>query len=153
MGKIEFDPIGIIHSPIRSKEDIPKEPGWSKDIEGTVEVFPEFKDGLADLGGFSYIQLLWHFHISAGYDLKVIPRYDTVKRGLFSTCSPNRPNGIGSTISRLLSLEDNIIRIRGIDAFEGTPLLDIKPYIPRYEVSDKEVKIGWLTGKIDKNLF
>ncbi|MFC1492369.1 tRNA (N6-threonylcarbamoyladenosine(37)-N6)-methyltransferase TrmO [candidate division KSB1 bacterium] len=153
MEKIEFRPIGVIHSPIRSKEDIPDKRGWSKEVEGYIELFPEYKEGLADLDGFSYIQVLWFFHRSGSYELKVVPKYDEVERGLFSTCSPGRPNGIGSTIMRLTAVEDNIIRIQGIDAFDGSPVLDIKPYIPQHQIKDEDVKIGWLTGKTDKNLF
>ncbi|MCP4724308.1 MAG: tRNA (N6-threonylcarbamoyladenosine(37)-N6)-methyltransferase TrmO [bacterium] len=153
MEKIEFKPIGVIRTPVRSKNDIPEKHGWSRDVEGYIELFPEYTEALSDLDGFSYIQVLWFFNRSDGYELKVVPKYDEIERGLFSTCSPNRPNGIASTITRLTSVEENIIRIKGIDAFDETPVLDIKPYIPLYQVQDEDVKIGWLTGKIDKNLF
>jgi len=147
MDDIVFKPIGIIHTPYTTRENTPIQVGAGRDTEGTVVIFEEFEEGLADLDGFSHIQLLYHFHKSEGYKLKVVPFLDTVGRGLFSTRAPRRPNNIGLSVTRVTSVEKNIIHITGIDVLDGTPLIDIKPYVPFFEDPDEEIRIGWLTGK------
>jgi tRNA-Thr(GGU) m(6)t(6)A37 methyltransferase TsaA len=134
-------PIGIIHSPFSDKKQTPIQPTRS-DAAGTVEVFPEFTDGLRDLEGFSHIILLYVFHESGEYTLMVKPFLDDKQHGLFTTRYPCRPNPIGISIVRLLSCQKNILNIHGVDVLEGTPLLDIKPYVPDFDVRT-EVKSGW----------
>jgi len=141
--KIEFTPIGTIHSPFTTPEDMPIQPAGAEGIQGTVELFKEFRPGLADLGGFSHIILLYCFHRSRGFRLKVVPFLDSVERGLFATRAPGRPNPIGLSVVRLDSIESGVLHIRNIDVLDNTPLLDIKPYVPEFDVR-KNVRTGWL---------
>jgi len=143
MRKIEYKPIGIIHTPFKSPEGTPIQPTGAKGIEATVELFEEYAQGLNDLDGFSHIHLLYHCHLSKTYSLNVVPFLDTEKRGLFSTRAPSRPNPIGLSVVQLLGIENNVLRIMDIDVIDGTPLLDIKPYVPEFDVR-KATNIGWL---------
>jgi tRNA-Thr(GGU) m(6)t(6)A37 methyltransferase TsaA len=143
---MKFKPIGIIHTPFKSKEDAPIQPSRSSAC-GEVEVFKEYEEGLEDIDGFSHIVLIYQFHKSEGYSLKVKPYLDDNLRGLFATRAPRRPNQIGLSVVKLLKRRENILFIEGIDVLEGTPLLDIKPYVPDFQPKE-EVKIGWLQGKL-----
>jgi len=134
-------PIGILHSPFTEKEGTPIQPTRSQAV-GKVEVYPEYADGLQDLEGFSHIILLYAFHCSSGYSLQVKPFLDDQLRGLFATRHPCRPNPIGLSIVRLLARHENILDIEGVDMLDGTPLLDIKPYVPEFDVRNN-VKTGW----------
>ena len=133
--------IGVIHSPFTEKMQTPIQPTLSQAV-GQVEVFPEFADGLQDLEGFSHIILLYVFHQSDGYTLQVKPFLDDQLRGLFATRYPRRPNPIGLSVVQLLARRDNILEIEGVDVLEGTPLLDIKPYVPDFDVYT-ETRTGW----------
>lgn len=143
MRKIVYQPIGIIYTPFKSPKGTPIQPTGAKGIEATVELFAEYADGLNDLDGFSHIYLLYHCHLSKRYSLNVTPFLDSEKRGLFSTRAPSRPNPIGLSVVRLLGIENNVLRVMDIDVVDGTPLLDIKPYVPEFDVR-KAAKIGWL---------
>jgi tRNA-Thr(GGU) m(6)t(6)A37 methyltransferase TsaA len=114
-------------------------------VQGRVEVFPEFTAGLKDLDGFSHIMLLYHFHRTEGFSLTVTPFMDSQPRGLFATRAPRRPNPIGLSVVRLLRCEGNILHIENVDILDGTPLLDIKPYVPEFDQHPAE-RIGWLEG-------
>ena len=140
--RIHYNPIGVIHSPFKQLVGIPIQTAFSKDGEGTVELFPQFKQGLKDLEGFSHIILIYHFHKSKGYDLLCRPFLDKVKRGLFATRAPSRPNPIGLSLVRLQGINDNVLQVSSLDVIDGTPLIDIKPYIPQFD-APKEVKVGW----------
>jgi len=144
--KIELSPIGIIHTPFKTVNNVPIQPTADKDSEGWIEVFDEYSDGLADLGGFSHLYLVFHLHKSAGYKLKVIPFLDTVERGIFATRSPSRPNPVGLSVVKLVSVNGNIVNIKGLDIVDGTPLIDIKPFVPMFEDAS-DVRIGWFAGK------
>jgi len=152
MEKIEFKPIGIIHSPFKEPKGMPIQPAGAKGIKGTIEVFPEFQDGLKDLDGFSHIILLFHFHLSKSYNLKVMPYMEDEIRGVFATRAPRRPNQIGLSIVRLDKIEDNILHISNVDIIDGTPLLDIKPFVPKFDCFDIDVntKVGWLKKRVEK---
>ena len=141
--KIEYRPIGIIHSPFRDIEDMPIQPVGASKIKGTIEIFPEFTDGLKDLEGFSHIILLYHFHKVQESKLIVTPFMDSQSRGVFATRAPKRPNPIGLSIVRLVSIEQNILNIGNIDVIDGTPLLDIKPYVPEFDNYNVD-SVGWL---------
>ncbi len=143
---MEIVPIGKIHTPFQSKSDTPIQPFRSQAV-GRVEVFEEYADGLSDTEGFSHLILLYVFHRSSGYQLAVKPFLDSQPRGLFATRYPARPNQIGLSVVRLLKREGNVLFTEGIDVLDGTPLLDIKPYIPDFEPSE-DVRVGWLEGKI-----
>jgi tRNA-Thr(GGU) m(6)t(6)A37 methyltransferase TsaA len=150
VAKIELKPIGVIHTPFKRREDVPIQSTGGQDVEGIIEVYPEHAAGLDDLDGFSHILVVYHFHLSEGYKLKVVPFLDTVQRGLFSTRAPRRPNPIGVSVVKLERKEGNKLHIRGIDMVDGTPLLDIKPCVPYLYPSPDEARIGWLEGKVDR---
>ena len=149
--KIEYRPIGLIHTPFKQREGMPIQPSRGRGVRGTVEVAPEFADGLADLDGFSHVVLIYHFHQSRGFDLRVTPFLDTQKRGLFATRAPRRPNAIGLSVVRLLGIEGNRIQVQDLDILDGTPLLDIKPYVPEFDYRT-EVREGWLEGVKDRKI-
>lgn len=141
--EVTFRPIGVIHSPFNSLEDMPIQPTSDAGAPGIVEVFPEFVAGLKDLAGFSHIYLLYHFHSVQQANLVVTPFLDREPRGIFATRAPSRPNPIGLSLVEVVRLEGNLVYVARIDALDGTPLLDIKPYVPEFE-SPGEVRIGWL---------
>jgi len=141
--KIEYQPIGVIHSPFTELKDMPHQPSSAMGARGTVEVYPEFVSGLKDLDGFSHILLLCHFHRCRSYELQLIPRGESMRRGLFATRSPSRPNPIGVSVVRLVSIEDSVLYIQNLDILDGTPLLDIKPFIPAVP-SENSICLGWL---------
>jgi tRNA-Thr(GGU) m(6)t(6)A37 methyltransferase TsaA len=142
---MRIKPVGIIHSPFKSRAETPIQPSRSA-ATGQVEVFKEYQEGLKDIEGFSHIVLIYWFHKAEGYALKVKPFLDDTLRGVFATRAPNRPNQIGISVVRLLELKENILYVKGIDVLDGTPLIDIKPYVPDFESVEK-VKIGWIEGK------
>ncbi|MDD3449237.1 MAG: tRNA (N6-threonylcarbamoyladenosine(37)-N6)-methyltransferase TrmO [Gammaproteobacteria bacterium] len=141
--KIEFEPIGVIRTPYTEPEGTPIQPVGAVGVKGTVEVFGAYRDGLRDLDGFSHIVLLYHFHRSRGFSLRVVPYVDTRERGLFATRAPRRPNAIGLSIVRLIRVEDGVLHIENVDMLDGTPLLDIKPYVPEFGPGEA-VRTGWL---------
>ena len=141
--KVEFDTIGIIHTPFEETSGMPIQPAAGMGVEGTVEVFEEYRDGLKDLDGFSHVILIYHFHRSRGFSLEVTPFLDTEKRGLFATRAPSRPCPIGLSIVELERVENDVLHIRNVDMLDGTPLLDIKPYVPEVD-GNASVRIGWL---------
>ena len=145
----EFEPIGTIHSPFKKSYGTPIQPAAARDTEGTVEIFPKYEEGLIDIEGFSHIILIYHFHLSVDYSLKVKPYLDDNLHGVFATRSPARPNPIGMSIVRLDKVEGRKLFIRNVDIIDGTPLLDIKPYIPAFDQQDT-VKIGWLKKNVNK---
>ena len=140
---ITFDPIGIIHSPFKTLEDMPIQPTSQASQPGIVEIYPPYADGLKDLDGFSHIYLIYHLHRAAHFKLTVTPFLDTQPRGLFATRAPNRPNPIGLSLVQLTHIEANYLHIARLDMLDQTPLLDIKPYIPEFEPGDK-VSVGWV---------
>jgi len=141
--KIEFKPIGIIHSPFAEPEGMPIQPVGAAGVKGTVEVFEGFRPALKDLDGFSHIILLYHFHRSHGFNLHVVPFMDSEPRGLFATRAPKRPNPIGLSVVQLDKIKDTVLHVQSVDILDGTPLLDIKPYVPEFD-AQAEVKTGWL---------
>ena len=149
MNEIRYKPIGIIHSPFREPSGTPIQPAGARDIESTVEIASEYVKGLEDIEGFSHVILIYHFHLSRGYLLKVKPYMDEKSRGVFATRAPSRPNPIGISIVRLVKVDGNVLYIRDVDIVDGTPLLDIKPYVPEFDTRKVE-KIGWLKKKVNK---
>jgi tRNA-Thr(GGU) m(6)t(6)A37 methyltransferase TsaA len=135
-------PIGVIHSPFQEKEQTPIQPSRSQ-AKGRVEVYPEFAAGLEDLEGFSHIILLYVFHQSSGFTLRVKPFLDDQQHGLFATRYPKRPNPIGISVVGLARREGNILEIEGVDVLDGTPLLDIKPYVSEFDLR-RATRSGWL---------
>jgi tRNA-Thr(GGU) m(6)t(6)A37 methyltransferase TsaA len=139
----EIKPIGIIETPFTELEGMPIQPAGAVGAKGQVVVFEEYAAGLKDLDGFSHIFLLYLFHKSRGYNLLVKPYLDSVQRGLFATRAPKRPNPIGISLVRLDSIEANLLRVSNVDILNGTPLLDIKPYVPDFDAQEDAI-IGWL---------
>jgi tRNA (adenine37-N6)-methyltransferase len=141
--KIEYTPVGVVHSPFHKREGTPIQPSRSNGAKATVEVFPEFAECLSDLDGFSHIILLCHLHRSTQWRPKVVPFLDTEPRGLFATRAPCRPNPIGLSVVNLLAIEDNVLSIENVDLLDGTPVLDIKPYVGEFD-DRTNVRTGWL---------
>lgn len=140
---ITLEPIGHIRSPFTALENMPIQPAGAKAIIGTLEILPQYTEGLADLGGFSHLYLLYHFHRARRTALSVIPFLDKVERGVFATRSPLRPNHLGISIVELLEVRGNEVRVRGVDILDNTPLLDIKPYIESFDQVGNSTS-GWM---------
>jgi tRNA-Thr(GGU) m(6)t(6)A37 methyltransferase TsaA len=138
-----FRPIGIIQTPFKTPDKMPVQPSGAKAVKGTVVIDPEYEDGLEDLDGFSHIILVYCFHRSKGFSLKVIPFLDDQHRGLFSTRAPKRPNPIGLSVVRLRNVSGNILKIENVDMLDGTPRLDIKPLVPEFDHAEN-IRTGWL---------
>ncbi len=149
MDDIIYKPIGIIHSPFKKPEGTPIQSSTCKYIKGTVEIFPEYVKGLKDLEGFSHIILLYHFHLVKKTSLLAKPFMDDKIHGIFSIRGPSRPNPLGFSIVQLIKVKDNILYIRELDILDGTPLLDIKPYVAKFD-QRKKIKIGWMEKNINK---
>ncbi len=149
---IELSPIGIIHTPFTKPEGMPIQPAGATGIRGTIEVFEQYLAGLKDLDGFSHIVLLYHFHRSRGFKLQVVPFMDSEPRGLFATRAPKRPNAVGISVVQLDKIENGVLHIQNVDTLDGTPLLDIKPYVPEFD-STATIRTGWLeqAGKTVSN--
>jgi len=137
-----FSPIGVIHTPHKEVAGTPIQPVFSQGAKGTVEVFAEYRNGLQDLEGFSHIILMYYFHASEGYSLLCRPFLDTRQRGVFATRAPKRPNPIGLSIVELVGIAEGVLTVSSADMLDGTPLLDIKPYIEPFDVR-QETKAGW----------
>ena len=149
MDEIKYKPIGVIHSPFKEPKGTPIQPAAAKGIRGTVEVFPEYVRGLKDIDGFSHLILVYHFHLSQGVSLEAKPYMDNKVHGVFAIRSPRRPNPIGISVVRLVRVEESILHIQDIDIVDGTPLLDIKPYVPQFDIQEVE-KVGWLEENVHK---
>jgi tRNA-Thr(GGU) m(6)t(6)A37 methyltransferase TsaA len=140
---IEMNHIGIIHTPFKQPEGMPIQPAGAVGVKGVVEVFEEFRAGLKDLDGFSYIILLHIFHRCQGFKLEVVLFMDAQPRGLFATRAPKRPNPIGLSTVQLDRIENGNLHVQNVDILDGTPLLDIKPYVPEFD-SHAQIRTGWL---------
>jgi tRNA-Thr(GGU) m(6)t(6)A37 methyltransferase TsaA len=131
---------------------MPVQPKGAKETYATLEFKPEYQEGLKDLDGFSHVYLIYFFHEVAEPKLSVIPFNDKTHtpRGVFSTRTPMHPNGLGLSVVELISVKDNIVTIKGVDILDGTPLLDIKPYIENFDKVEGEVRSGWMTSSEDE---
>lgn len=138
----EFRAVGVVESPHERDEDVPKGLGVTHSAEGELVIFPEFAEGLADIEGFSHLYVLWVFHQVDDFSLIVRPPSDERPHGVFATRSPRRPNPIGLTVVELLGRDGNRLRVRGVDMLDGTPILDLKPYLS--SVPAKALRRGWL---------
>lgn len=146
---IEYRQIGTIYSPFEKKEGMPIQAISANGAKGKIEINKDLEEGISDLDGFSHIFLIYSFHKSEGFDLKTKPFLSDKFLGVFATRAPKRPNAIGISVVKILSINKNIIEIENIDVLNGTPLLDIKPYIPEFDIHKVE-KIGWLENKISE---
>jgi tRNA-Thr(GGU) m(6)t(6)A37 methyltransferase TsaA len=148
--EITMNQIGTVNTPFCSLENMPVQPQGAKDVYATIELYEKYKKGLKDLAGFSHIYLLYYFHkVQNNYDLEVIPFNDktNTKRGVFSTRTPMHPNNIGLSLVKIVDVHDNKILIQGIDILNGTPLLDIKPYVENFDIIVPPVKNGWVKSE------
>jgi tRNA-Thr(GGU) m(6)t(6)A37 methyltransferase TsaA len=135
-------PIGHVRSPYQTTKEIPKGLGAKHDAEGVLEILQEFEAGLTDIEGFSHLFVLWVFNRSEGFDLVGVPPIDNLPHGVFSTRSPRRPNPIGLTVVELLRRDGRMLQVRGLDMLDGTPILDLKPYLS--SVPPEKLRRGWL---------
>jgi tRNA-Thr(GGU) m(6)t(6)A37 methyltransferase TsaA len=138
-------PIGTIHTPFTNLENMPIQPKGAKDVQGCIELLPQYTEGLKDLSGFSHIYLIYQFHKATRTELTVIPFMDTVPRGIYSTRSPLRPNHLGLSIVELISISGSTLQIKGIDVLDGTPVFDIKPFIRAFDQINESLS-GWMTA-------
>ena len=137
-----FRPIGIIESPYTESSEIPKGLGVKHDVEGILKILPEFEPGLVDIEGFSHLFVIWVFDRISGFDLTASPPSDNRSHGVFATRSPRRPNPIGLTVVQLLRRDQAHLHVRGVDMLNGTPILDIKPYLS--SIAPETLRRGWL---------
>jgi tRNA-Thr(GGU) m(6)t(6)A37 methyltransferase TsaA len=149
---IIYKPIGIIHTPFLKQEDTPIQGCFSPDNRGSVEVFPEYAEGLKDISGFSHLILLYHFHKSEGFQLITKPFLDKEKKGIFAIRYFARPNPIGLSVVKLLEVKGNVLEIGEVDMLDGTPLLDIKPYVPQFDIK-QDVKDGWYPNASERSKY
>ena len=133
MNEIRYKPIGVIRSPFKQPKGTPIQPTSAKGVKGTIVIFPEYAEGLKDINGFSHLILIYHFHLSKTSPIIIQPFLEDTLHGVFATRSPSRPNPIGISVVRLLKIEKNILFVEDMDIIDGTPLLDIKPYIPEFD--------------------
>jgi tRNA-Thr(GGU) m(6)t(6)A37 methyltransferase TsaA len=143
---ITMRPIGVVRSPFSEASEIPKGRGAQHDARGTLEIHESFEAGLTDIEGFSHLFVLWHFHRVEGFDLVARPPTDNQPHGVFATRSPQRPNAIGLTVVRLLSRDGRRLHVHGVDMLDGSPILDVKPYLS--SIPTDELRRGWL-GTLD----
>jgi len=149
METVAYTPIGVIHTPFEKPEGMPIQPAAAHNVQGRVEVEPQYRDGLKDLDGFSHIILLYHFHLAKGYKLHVKPFLDNRLHGIFAVRAPKRPNPIGLSVVRLLRIEEGTLFVENIDVVDGTPLLDIKPHVPKFDQPTVD-RTGWLSGNTER---
>lgn len=138
----QMQPIGYVGSPYRNTRDVPKGLGAQHEAEGTLEILAEFEPGLTDIEGFSHLFVIWIFDRAEGSELTATPPSDNRSHGVFATRSPRRPNPIGLTVVELLRREGRVLHVRGIDMLDGTPILDIKPYLSN--IPQDQLRRGWL---------
>jgi len=149
MDEIKYKPIGVIHSPFKEPKGTPIQPAGATGTCGTVEIYPEYAKGLKDIDGFSHLILIYHFHLSRRATLEAKPFMDDEKHGIFAIRGPSRPNPIGLSVVRLIKAEGRFLHIQDVDTVNGTPLLDIKPYVPEFDTREVK-KIGWLEKGVHK---
>jgi tRNA-Thr(GGU) m(6)t(6)A37 methyltransferase TsaA len=147
VNEIVLRPIGVIHTPHREQAGTPIQPSYAQGVRGSVTLLDDYVEALADLDGFERIWLLYRFDRARGWRPRVVPFRDVVERGLFATRAPARPNPIGLSVVRLLAVAGATLEVEGVDMLDGTPLLDVKPYVPAFD-SVPEARAGWLEGRL-----
>ncbi|EOD01836.1 tRNA (N6-threonylcarbamoyladenosine(37)-N6)-methyltransferase TrmO [Caldisalinibacter kiritimatiensis] len=147
---ISFKPIGKIHSDFKKLEDMPIQPSGNKANKGRLEIDARYVEGLRDLDGFSHIMVIYYFHKSDKVKLTVKPFLDDNTHGVYATRAPVRPNHIGLSIVEIDRIEDNNIYVKNIDVLDGTPILDIKPFIPNFDIPKSDIRVGWLEEKSEE---
>ncbi|GKT11004.1 tRNA (N6-threonylcarbamoyladenosine(37)-N6)-methyltransferase TrmO [Desulforhabdus sp. TSK] len=140
-----YEPIGIVNSPFKEINGMPIQPVGARGVAGQIEILPDLQGGLKDLDGFSHIFVIYHFHGASGYSLLVKPFLDQSRHGVFATRAPKRPNSIGLSVLKLLKVDGNILHVEHVDILDGTPVLDIKPYVPTFDAWETD-KVGWFAA-------
>ncbi len=148
-GAVSFRPVGVVRSPHREQAGTPIQPRFGRTARGAVEVAPEYAPALADLEGFERIWLICLLHRTRGWLPRVVPYRDDTPRGLFATRAPSRPNPVGISTVRLLGIDGPVLEVAELDLLDGTPVLDIKPYVPEFDAFPEAVA-GWLEGSSDR---
>jgi tRNA-Thr(GGU) m(6)t(6)A37 methyltransferase TsaA len=146
VAEIRYRPIGVVRSPFTEVSGMPLQSVAAPDTVGTIEIYPAFAPGLRDLDGFSHLHLIAHLHEGKPGGLEVVPFLDDTTRGIFATRSPRHPNPIGLSVVELISVQQGTLRVRGLDLLDGTPVLDLKPYVPAFDHVRAD-RIGWFEGK------
>lgn len=141
---VDLNIIGVVHSPYKTTKDVPFK---CKKKISEIEIYKEYEQGLKDIEGFTHVHVFYWLHKSRDYSLNVITPWDNTEHGLFATRSPNRPNPLGYTIVKIVEKKGNILRVRGLDAIDGSPVIDIKPYVKKFDIREHAVS-GWLEKKI-----
>lgn len=152
ISEVTYKPIGIIHTPYQEKEGTPIQGCFATESRGTIELFPEYVEGLQNIEGFSHLILIYHFHQCHGFELKTKPFLDKEKKGIFSIRYFARPNPIGLSVVKLYSVKAHILDIGEVDMLNGTPLLDIKPYVPQFDTKEN-VKDGWYKTASERSKY
>ncbi|OXU16187.1 tRNA (N6-threonylcarbamoyladenosine(37)-N6)-methyltransferase TrmO [Sedimentisphaera salicampi] len=148
MEEIRYRPIGRIHTEFKDGTGVPRQAAGASELAGRIEIFDEYLPGLEDLEGFSHIVVVFHLHRVSQPSLNAHPPWDGRRHGVFATRSPYRPNPIGVSVVRLISVESGNLNIAGIDMADASPLLDIKPYVPELNPQG-DIRLGWLEGKVN----
>ncbi len=147
--ELTFKPIGIVNSPFSEQQGTPIQPTCAEGSQGSIEIYPEYAPAVADLAGFDRIWVIFLLHRAAPYRLRVVPYRDDTERGLFATRAPSRPNPLGLSSVRLLEVAENLLRVADLDMLDGTPVLDIKPYVPAFD-AHPEARAGWLDQSLSR---
>jgi tRNA-Thr(GGU) m(6)t(6)A37 methyltransferase TsaA len=147
MDDVRYRPVGTVRSPFKTGEGTPRQAVGAEGSQGTIEIDPAFAEGLADLDGFSHLLVVFHMNQVTECHLTAHPPWDRKPHGVFSTCSPYRPNPIGVSVVTLDRVEGTTLHIRNLDMLDGTPVLDVKPYVPDL-FPREEVRVGWLEGRV-----
>ncbi len=150
--QITLEPVAVIHSPFCKLVNMPVQPKGARECYATIEFDKKYEEGLKDLDGFSHVYLIYYFHKVKEPKLRVVPFNDKTHtpRGVFATRTPMHPNSIGLSVVELVSVEGNVVTIKGVDVLDGTPLLDIKPYIENFDKVEGEVRSGWMKADPDE---
>jgi len=147
-----FKSIGVLHTPFKTKDGVPIQGVFDPEAKGRAEIFEAYEAGLRDIEGFSHLILIYVFHLSAGYELVCRPYMEEEERGLFAIRAPKRPNPIGLSVVRLERREGNVLYLAEVDMMDGTPLLDIKPFVPKFDHREG-AKVGWMEERFKKERF
>lgn len=147
---ITYRSIGVVRSPFQQVDGMPIQPSRAQGAAGTLEIDAAFREGLKDLDGFSYVIVVSHLHTAKPGELLVVPFLDTEKRGVFATRAPRRPNPIGISVLAIERIDGDRVHVRDVDLLDGTPILDLKPYVPEFDARDG-ARIGWYANASRKN--
>jgi tRNA-Thr(GGU) m(6)t(6)A37 methyltransferase TsaA len=148
MDDVVYRPVGVVHSPFKEPYGTPIQSAAARNVEGVIEVFPQYAEGLRDIEGFSHLILIYHFHLCNEPSVIVRPYLGSGAHGVFATRAPARPNPIGISVVRLVRVDGTKLHVAGMDILDGTPVLDIKPYVPQFDAIETE-RIGWLKERIN----